>query len=852
MDFWSRIIGGSRSLSTKSPRTASPTERLTVFKRTCNTLQQIWRSSNSPTGEQAATVHARNCIERLNSVLSDESRGPAPHPCLAYAASSQIFVTVTKLALSSYDEGMLRSATVFFNTLIDSEIDGVVDNRLFARALVDLVRRADKQSEDIEGRLVELLFGVSNNIRLQPTILPAWFAPRSDDQDGEPTGANGVEFAGAMRKDDFPLFYLLVEYVHHAGRAGDFARTGLLYLIETASRSKDLERWLIESDLATLMATGLGALYSQLGSLSYGSDEEPDIPHIIAHSDYAQQETALPPVLGVSMDSFMAYLLFWQDTIDHCKSAEVVATLLDHFQVLFLEQLLYPSLLESSDVEGGSTAAVLTYLYRILASIDQEDLVHRILHFLLASPSDSDTQIVKKTKNMSASRRKSLDVLTAFSEEAARPSPSLFNLRDLALLGLRSSNRQTVLATLRLLSVVLQRHPSFARSLVRTISGHPANQRNVGALNAELDKLLSMAAAIMNEPSLDESFGNYLKDASWTLESRLSINGSNKNPTEVVALEVRKDDPIVCELLDCLKTFFANSVIVNLALTEVLISIASSQLVALDGWLLVDPTKYKYTRSNESNGEGVPDILEQIHAVYDEPTWSPEDTPALTAMLSRLVAQVQHWRDTVADFDILVAARRDLLHEEDEPIIGSSEQNPASSSARASANRPLSNTPRTPQLNPDQGAPRGRRDIQNFSSPQRSIVGSPLRESTAFHAPPPRDLSVSRSAAAEQLRKRLATPFPIKRQFKSVQNQETEASTSEPANETPIDVEEEAIIDEEQKSDQGSATLGHVLTNVVVLYEFLLEVSAIVQARGTLFEEAGFLNVGSAAQASVE
>ena len=174
-------------------------------------------------------------------------------------------MTVTKLALSSYDDGMLRSAAVFFNTLIDSEVDGVVDNRLFARALVDLVRRADKHTEDVEGRLVELLFGVANNIRLQPDILPAWFAPRSEDQDREQQTNTGAEFAGATRKDDFPLFYLLVEYVHHGGRAGDFARTGLLYLIETASRSKNLERWLIESDLATLMATGLGALYSQLG-----------------------------------------------------------------------------------------------------------------------------------------------------------------------------------------------------------------------------------------------------------------------------------------------------------------------------------------------------------------------------------------------------------------------------------------------------------------------------------------------------------------------------------------------------------------------------------------------------------
>ncbi|KAL3449802.1 Retinoic acid induced 16-like protein-domain-containing protein [Aspergillus insuetus] len=849
MDFWSRIIGGSRSLSTKSPRAASPTERLTAFKRTCNTLQQIWRSSNSPTGEQAATVHARNCIERLNSVLSDESRGPAPHPCLAYAASSQIFVTVTKLALSSYDEGMLRSATIFFNTLIDSEVDGVVDNRLFARALVDLVRRADKQSEDIEGRLVELLFGVSNNIRLQPTILPAWFAPRSDDQDSEVSSANSVEFAGTMRKDDFPLFYLLVEYVHYAGRAGDFARTGLLYLIETASRSKDLERWLIESDLATLMATGLGALYSQLGSLSYASDGESEIPHIIAHSDHAQQETALPPALGVSMDSFMAYLLFWQDTIDHCKSAEVVATLLDHFQVLFLEQLLYPSLLESSDVEGGSTAAVLTYLYRILASVDQEDLVHRILHFLLASPSDSDTQIVKKNKNMSASRRKSLDVLTAFSEEAARPSPSLFNLRDLALLGLRSSNRQTVLATLRLLSVVLQRHPSFARSLIRTISGHPAKQRNVGALNAELEQLLAMATSIMSEPTLDESFGNYLKDASWVLESRLSISTSDKNSKEVEALEVRQDDPIIRELLDCLETFFTNSVIVNLALTEVLMSIASSQLVALDGWLLVDPTKYQYTKLDDSNEDGLPDILDQINSVYEEPTWSAADTPALTAVLTRLVAQVQNWRKTIEDFDILVAARRDLLHDEDEPTSGPAEQNPLPS---GSLDRPSSTTPRTPQLNSDQATPRGRRDKQNFASPQRSIVGSPLREPTTFHSPPPRDSSMARSTAADELRKRLATPFPMGNQSPSGPNGDVDSSTLAPPPGTLAGAEDEAIIDDEQKPEQDSATLGHVLTNVVVLYEFLLEISAMVQARATLFEEAVFLNVGNPVQANVE
>ncbi|KKK16400.1 DNA polymerase epsilon subunit C [Aspergillus rambellii] len=828
MDFWSRIIGGSRSLSTKSPRATSPTERLTAFKRTCNTLQQIWRSTNSPSGEQAAITHTRTCIERLNSVLSDESRGPAPHPCLAYAASSQIFVTVTKLALSANDEAMLRSATVFFNTLIDSEVDGVVDNRLFARALVDLVRRADKHSEDVEGRLVELLFGIANNIRLQPTILPAWFAPRSDDQDLEREGSGGVEFAGAMRKDDFPLFYLLVEYVHHAGRAGDFARTGLLYLIETASRSKNLERWLIESDLATLMATGLGAFVSP------NVDSESNVPHIIAHSDHAQQATALPPALGATIDSFMAYLLFWQDTIDHCKSAEVNATLLDHFQVLFLEQLLYPSLLESSDVEGGSTAAVLTYLYRILASIDQEDLVHRILHFLLASPADS-TPKAEKNLNMSVSRRKSLDVLAAFSEEAARPSPSLFNLRDLALLGLQSSNLQTRLATLRLLSVILQRHPSFARSLIRTIPGHPAQQRTVGALNAELGQLLGLATSILSEPTLDDSFSNYLKDAGWMLESRLCIppsNNPNNNPAEALPLELHQDDPIVHELLNSLDSFFTNSVIVNLALTEALMNIASSPLVALDGWLLVDPSKYRYSTSTAtaSSSSSSPDILEQIQLAYQEPSWSPGDAPTLTVILRRLVEQVQEWCHTVPDFDILVAARHDLLHYTDEPGGHSSVPEPV---GRGSSSASL----QTPQLGSDQGTFRGRQALRNLaSSPQRSLVGSPLRE-PSIQPPASRASSESRFAAAEDLRQRLAQPFPVDAPHPTDQPARDPRTTEEDIGEGD---EDPAILDEEP----GSATLGHVLTNVVILYEFLLEISAMVQARGTVFGEAGYVGLG--------
>jgi hypothetical protein len=63
-------------------------------------------------------------------------------------------------------------------------------------------------------------------------------------------------------REDFPLYYQLIDHVHHEGRIGDFARTGLLYVFETASKSPELERWIVESALPTLMASGLGAPYN--------------------------------------------------------------------------------------------------------------------------------------------------------------------------------------------------------------------------------------------------------------------------------------------------------------------------------------------------------------------------------------------------------------------------------------------------------------------------------------------------------------------------------------------------------------------------------------------------------------
>jgi hypothetical protein len=459
-------------------------------------------------------------------------------------------------------------------------------------------------------------------------------------------------------------------------------------------------------------------------------------------------------------------------------------------------------------VAGGSTAAVLTYMCRILDSIEQGELVHRILHFLLASSPKPEEQL-----DMSASRRKSLNVLAALAEEAAQPSPSLFNLRDLALLGLQSSNRQTVLATLRLLATVLQRHHPFARSLIHTLPTLPAQQRPVGALNSELGHLLSMGTSLVDDPTLNESYDNYVADATWVLESRLCLPVSateEDDETLHMSLQLQQDDPIVQALFGCLGTFFTNSVIVNLALTGVFMSLASSHLFSLDGWVLVDPNQYDAPASLAST-----DGLDTVRQAYEGPTWPATAAPTLTLAIQKLVEQVRRWQQELPDFDVLVAARRELLHQEDRPGTPQESQDPSELPMPLSADRSRTSYPGSP----DPSVPMSRGRSPHAVNP--NMINSPERHDSV---PPTgsRGSSSARAAAAEALRQRLATPFlPA-----------SGTDPKSPSEETPDSA--------DHSEDPPFATLGHVLTNVVILYEFLLELSAVVQVRGSLFEEAGY------------
>ena len=289
----------------------------------------------------------QTCLRTLKGTLQDEVQTPVPHLCARHVSTFQSYTTLVQIASVYHDERIILEGLDIFKILIDSEEVEFLEEKGFADALMGFLGKISTTgplmvSVDTEGRIVEVLFAVASKIRLQPHLLPFWFRPlRSDEHSQVESGVNTV-----WQKDAFPLFYLTLDYVHHDGRVGDFARTALLYLVEAAAHSEALEKWIVEGDLATLLASGLGALYSQLSRKLVLSFAKDSVPAVLSFSDITASqvtrdaEETSSPAFQAHLATFLSYLVFWQDILEHCTSSDVKQSLLDHFKLLFLQQLL--------------------------------------------------------------------------------------------------------------------------------------------------------------------------------------------------------------------------------------------------------------------------------------------------------------------------------------------------------------------------------------------------------------------------------------------------------------------------------------------------------------------------------
>jgi hypothetical protein len=564
--------------------------------------------------------------------------------------------------------------------------------------------------------------------------------------------------------------------------------------------------------------------------------------------------------------------------------------------------------------------AVLTYLRRILEALDHPDMIHLILHYLLALPDTTPAPTGSRASVSAARKRKSMDLATmmqGFQVEDAT-TPALFNLVDLIQGSLRSTSEQTISVTLQLVSVILRRHHRYAVTTLLWTSQifSDGSQRTIGAHDLEMDFLLGLAGNIGGDDNFDEVYENHVKDCMGILESHpcsitliapKSAGGTTKligsqasipgAPRDIRSHTLRPEDPMLKTLLNILATFFTNSIETNLSLTGAIVDLASCGFMRIDGWLLPDPTRYVYDEDEVEAEDpyfmGLGDPIEvQERAQLQElkkarrtPKWDENKIPVLLKQLKTLVDQVSAYRIEIPRFDELLQQRREAFQAASSstsipiPI----RQAPPPRSSFESSSRSVS-PPRIsaldslaqrifPELNtPSRShSPRGRRSQERSSgalsggyglstpTTSRTVVPpqfpmgleTPSRGSSRAFSPSPlqdaettlRKHGVPASqaaafAAVDQsiLARKVGLPA-LKGDINPIPFPNLKDGSTEGSVQGTEDGSVQGDGEREGEVEEKKVSVNHVLTNVIVLQEFLLEVAALVQVRAGLFGE---------------
>ena len=248
---------------------------------------------------------------------------------------------------------------------------------------------------------------------------------------------------------EFLLFNYLLQFVHREGQIGDFARAGVLFLMDVAMSPHEpinrlagedsgppppdtpteepepdpiteaavaLAEYIVDGDFSEVLAAGLAAVYSTLpsklqikapastqsngNSMVLGSTPTPE-----SGAEAEKQEEGVG--IGNSSDSdfkahlehFLRLLEFLQDIIrrnethgDESVGDAVAQSVLDAVRRVFFENVLYPSILECSDSDG-SAVAVTSYIEIMLRTLNNGQLGDLLVRFLL---SEDDGDLARK------------------------------------------------------------------------------------------------------------------------------------------------------------------------------------------------------------------------------------------------------------------------------------------------------------------------------------------------------------------------------------------------------------------------------------------------------------------------
>lgn len=244
----------------------------------------------------------------------------------------------------------------------------------------------------------------------------------------------------AKKELEFLLFSYLLRFVHRESPIGEFARAGIMFLMDVAfSPGEDrgvpdpladtkllLGEFMLDNDFADVLGAALGAAYSMLpskllvqsvdrgeavtsggmvlGGVPDGAGSDGDDARDNAF--LAVAEPSASEEFQTTLGIFLSFLEFLQDVIKRGTSsspspaidtpdasmsltpqtligASLARAVLSAVQTTFLDHVLYPNILECSD-QDGSVVAVLSYIDIILSTLTRNGPLARvILDFLI-------------------------------------------------------------------------------------------------------------------------------------------------------------------------------------------------------------------------------------------------------------------------------------------------------------------------------------------------------------------------------------------------------------------------------------------------------------------------------------
>ena len=553
-------------------------------------------------------------------------------------------------------------------------------------------------------------------------------------------------------------------------------------------------------------------------------------------------------------------------------------------------------MLESSDTDGGSSVAVLTYLQHILDSIDHSDLTRLTLQYLFGVQNASSDMESSARPTTLARRRKSQGLIVRLANESDNPSPDLFNLADLILGSLESDNQQTLAATLRLLSVILRKH--HCQALVLLLKTRPLTesdkQRTVSGHEKQIDNLLSMAEGIADSQALEASYERYLQDSYTHLESHPCSLSFRSTPlmdnVRPAARNIKTDlvmeshtliieDPLLCRLLALMENFFLNDIETNLGLTRVLVDLVSCGYTRIEGWFLDDPLNHTYTDDTQAKQNSTAPIGQKGESdkfsptqstpskllfPRHEPSWQMKDASPVFSVIEKLVRKVETFHLEVQELAACLRECRIITGVDDTTFLSSKNTTDISGitqdvpdislnhariqgqmegiSERLRSERYLggdsrNSSPRGRQLDPSSTPTLVGRLSHLHMSPSRS----PSQSSSRAYSPSPLR---NQSIASTPPKPNTFTPRPSGSLLRTVQMvgraNNIRRHTRDLSSSEASSIRSESIEPESRSPATRDVSLGHLTTNVIILQEFILEIAALIEVRAGMFEEVSF------------